>query len=264
MVRFGRRWMSAGLVAALLATTGPVAPSALAAPPRDQKPTILGTSVLSVRRAPGWMQRVVEDQRLTSRLQAAMANPALSGPFSASCLVVSQGSKVLYDDGSTRELVPASNMKLLTATAALDKLGPAYRFTTTVDASQAPARGVLKGNLYLVGGGDPFLRTAAYLNEFNPPQPLYTPLAQLAAQVRAAGITRITGSVVGNDGRYDSVRSVPGWKPVYVSEGDAGPLSALDVDDGFPPPGVPPAPVATPPVEAAAAFTQLLKAVGVK
>jgi D-alanyl-D-alanine carboxypeptidase/D-alanyl-D-alanine-endopeptidase (penicillin-binding protein 4) len=213
---------------------------------------------------PNWVQTSVAGQRLATQLQAVMKVPALTAPLTASCLVVSQDGRVLFDDDGARPVVPASNMKILTAAAALDKLGPNFRYTTAVDAAPAPARGVLNGNLYLVGGGDPLLRTAPYIPMLNPPQPLYTSLAQLAVQVKAAGITKITGSVIGDESRYDTQRAVPTWSPVYVSEGDSGPLSALDVDDGFLVPGLPPVPGATPPIEAAAAFAQLLKSEGVQ
>ncbi len=271
------------LTAAVLSlSVAPTATHALPAPslqPSGASGTILGTSVLSVRRVPVWVQTIAAGQRLGPQVQAVMANPALAVPGAASCAVVTQGGRVLYDDGGSRPVAPASNMKILTAVAALDKLGPAFRFTTSVEADHAPSGGVLTGNLYLVGGGDPLLRTPNYVATLNPPEPLYTSLVQLAAQVKAAGISRITGSVVGDEARYDGQRAVPGWKPAYVAEGDVGPLSALDVDDGFlaalqavpppaPPPGrPPPAPVpapTSPPVTAAQGFTDLLKAEGVQ
>ena len=123
-------------------------------------------------------------------------------------------------------------MKLLTATAVVDRLGAQGRIVTKVAAAR-PVGGVIPGNLYLVGGGDPLLRTAAYAAALGPEQTLYTSLDALARQVRAAGVTEISGSVVGDASRYDQLLSVPTWLPVYTEEGDSGPLSALDVNDGF-------------------------------
>jgi D-alanyl-D-alanine carboxypeptidase/D-alanyl-D-alanine-endopeptidase (penicillin-binding protein 4) len=78
---------------------------------------------------------------------------------------------------------PASVMKLLTAWAALDVLGPAYTWTTRVAIdAPLPTDGRLAGNLYLVGGGDPVLG--------------YDRLQRLLRQVRGLGIERIDGDLV--------------------------------------------------------------------
>jgi D-alanyl-D-alanine carboxypeptidase/D-alanyl-D-alanine-endopeptidase (penicillin-binding protein 4) len=165
-------------------------------------------------------------------------------------------------------------MKLLTATAVLDRLQAGHRFTTKV-AGAPVAAGVVGGDLYLVGGGDPLLRTPGYAAALGPGQALYTSLAQLAAQVRDAGVRIVKGGVVGDESRYDQLRTVPTWSPVYAAEGDVGPLSALDVNDGTAPfvapqphPGASAAALeaamsADPAVRAAATFTDLLRASGV-
>jgi len=118
------------------------------------------------------------------------------------------------------------------------------------------------------------LRTAAYAATLGPRQPLYTSLDLLARQVRAAGVTAVTGSVVGDESRYDQLRTVPSWEPIYSEEGDSGPLSALDVDNGFavvepssatgPGSRVSPADSSNPAVEGAATFAELLQADGVE
>ena len=233
------------------------------------------TPILSVRRLPGWVAQTVAAQRLVPSLSAILAQPALGPAARTSCLVASQGGLSLFSDNPLESLIPASNMKLLTATALLDRLGPAHRLTTTVVAAR-PVRGSVAGNLYLVGGGDPLLRTAAYASALGPDQTLYTSLDQLARQVRAAGVTAITGSVVGDETRYDQLRTVPTWKPVYAEEGDVGPLSALEVNDGSAPATTSQSPSgasaralkaatsANPAVRAAATFTNLLRADGIR
>ncbi len=59
-----------------------------------------------------------------------------------------------------------------------------------------------------------------------------TPLESLADQIVAAGVTTVQGAVVGDESRYDAERFVPSWPASYATSREAGPLSALLVNDG--------------------------------
>jgi D-alanyl-D-alanine carboxypeptidase/D-alanyl-D-alanine-endopeptidase (penicillin-binding protein 4) len=74
----------------------------------------------------------------------------------------------------------------------------------------------------------------------------------------------VTGSVVGDESRFDSVRAVAGWPAEYSEEGDVGKLSALGIDDGFATAGPPVPDSAPPPVQAAGLLTKLLRAAGIE
>jgi D-alanyl-D-alanine carboxypeptidase/D-alanyl-D-alanine-endopeptidase (penicillin-binding protein 4) len=92
---------------------------------------------------------------------------------------------------------PASVMKLVTSYAALDLLGPAFRFHTDVLLDGALENGVLRGNLVLRGGGDPKLT--------------YERLWQMAQRLRARGLREIEGDVIVDRGyfgpaEYDTAR----------------------------------------------------------
>jgi D-alanyl-D-alanine carboxypeptidase/D-alanyl-D-alanine-endopeptidase (penicillin-binding protein 4) len=219
------------------------------------------TPILSVRRLPDWIENTVADEGLAVGLPAIFAR--LGAAAASSCLVVTRGAGLVYAAHPTEEVIPASNMKVLTASAVLDKLGAATRIVTRVTASVPAVGGTLHGNLYLIGGGDPLLWTPNYVADQYPPQPLFTSLATLAARVKAAGITTIRGNVIGDEALFDRQRYVPTWDPDYASEEDVGPLSALDVDNGFrltPPYGAPQDPA----VLAAEVFRGLLKKDGIK
>jgi D-alanyl-D-alanine carboxypeptidase/D-alanyl-D-alanine-endopeptidase (penicillin-binding protein 4) len=153
-------------------------------------------------------------------------------------------------------------MKLVTATALLDILGPGFRFKTLVMAARPPVHGVVQGNLYFVGGGDPLLRLPSYAAGIVGGDAVYTNVAELAKLLRAAGVREVTGSVVGDESRYDSVRTVASWPPSYAAQGDVGPLSALGIDDGFAVAGGAVPDSAPPPVQSAGVLTDLLRSVG--
>lgn len=110
-----------------------------------------------------------------------------------------------------RALHPASNEKLFTAAAVLSVLGPDATLDTRVLLTPA-------GDLVLAGGGDPALASAGRHS-----------LDDLAAQVRRQGITSVSGALVGDETRYDTVRTGPAWGRNYVPL-FSGPLSALTVD----------------------------------
>src|SRR4051794_36330860 len=102
---------------------------------------------------------------------------------------------VLYSRNAERALAPASNEKLLTTAAALIRLGPATTLKTVVrpapDAVLEPD-GTLDGDLIVVGAGDPSLNDVA--------------MRDLVAQLRAAGIRKVTGAIVGDESLFDNRR----------------------------------------------------------
>ncbi|MDQ6614202.1 MAG: D-alanyl-D-alanine carboxypeptidase/D-alanyl-D-alanine-endopeptidase, partial [Actinomycetota bacterium] len=216
---------------------------------------------LSLRRVPELLAAAVGTNKLDAALKATLADPRFGGAANA-CLMVQAGGVPIYIHNPTLPLVPASNLKLLTATAALDRLPSGDRLVTKVMGDAAPRNGTLAGNLYLVGGGDPQLRTPDYVANLHFPAQIFDNLITLAEQVRAAGVTQVTGSVVGDETRYDTQRYIPTWPARYMTNGEVGPLSALSVNDGFATSKPGPA-AAQPAQQAAAVFSTLLQARGV-
>ena len=197
--------------------------------------------------------------RLAPRLAAAMAG------FSG-CLVVEDGGTVIYSINAGVPYLPASTEKLLTATTALTKLGPGFRFETDVVAAAAPANGTVS-DLWLVGSGDPMLGTPAYgahLAQFPETAGFpMTPLSTLASALAAAGVKTVTNGIHGDDSRYDRQRYVPSWPAFYASEDDIGPLSALGLNEGLASWSGAPVVAGDPPAFAASQLAGLLGADGI-
>ena len=103
--------------------------------------------------------------------------------------------------------IPASTQKLITTAVALDVLGADFRFRTRLLAETAVSGGVLAGNLYVEGGGDPSLGSPLMEGVSRTEEVL----AEWVAAVRKAGITRITGAVVGDGSRYGSDGAGRSW-----------------------------------------------------
>jgi len=116
----------------------------------------------------------------------------------AGILVVSLSSgEVVCESGSEDSLVPASLMKLLTSYAALKKLGPSFRFTTKVLAAEAPLDGVISGDIWIKGSGDPFFTSENAL--------------QLARAIKESGIKQIRGGVLLTTAFSSRYRSTSAW-----------------------------------------------------
>ncbi len=190
--------------------------------------THLATPVLSARRVVDELVEPVGEARLADALQ-----PLAASLGDSSCLKVTVGGQPVVDVHGDTPLIPASTLKLLTSSVALDVLGPTYTYKTSVQAAVAPVGGVVNGDVWLVGSGDPLLATQDYVHTFRrPPEPA-TPLETLADKIVAAGVTQVTGRIIGDESRYDAQRYVPSWPSRYIRSAEIGPMSALSVNDGF-------------------------------
>src|SRR3954453_22002905 len=166
-----------------------------------------------------------QSSSLEKRLATALAVPHVSKARTAAIAYDLQTGETLFSEHDALPLAPASNEKLAVTYAALAALGPEFRIETDVVGRGERDGPVWRGTLLLVGQGDPALSSRG--------------LASLAQQVRAAGITRITGGILGGGSRgvfrqgrqakaavipripgailcdesfFDARRTAPGWK----------------------------------------------------
>lgn len=186
------------------------------------------TPVLSARRVPTFTTAMIP-----RRAMAAAVQPAIDAAPTDTCIGVGDGTDSLYLHNGNAPLVPASNQKILTASAALDLIGPDETLTTTFAAAEPMENGVVEGDLFMIGGGDPVLTTDAYQARQQHGRFPETDLEAVADRLVADGLDQIIGTVVGDASRYDAQRSLPGWKPRWQSGGTVAPLSALLVNDAW-------------------------------
>ena len=178
------------------------------------------TPLLSVRRAPGVLSRQVN---LTA-LQAAL-QPLLASVDDNRCFALAIDGQQVAAKNDTLPLSPASNLKILTAAVALDVLGPGFTYSTKVVGALG-ADGVVQGDMYLVGGGDPVL-ASEWWNGNNPKWPPFneTSFESLADAIQQHGVTKITGSLIGDGSRYDDEYFAPTWAAAdHITQ--AGPIDA--------------------------------------
>jgi D-alanyl-D-alanine carboxypeptidase/D-alanyl-D-alanine-endopeptidase (penicillin-binding protein 4) len=151
-------------------------------------------------------------QRVLTREMAA------SGPAAGAYVVDLDTGAPLFAFNPDVQRIPASVNKLFTTSTALQRFGPDRTLQTEVLADAAPDEtGVVAGNVYLRGGGDPTFTTAR--------------ARVLARQLAASGVTEVTGRVIGDESAWDSRRGGPASG--YRTSMWVGPLSALTLDRGY-------------------------------
>lgn len=243
MSRRARRPVAALTVLALIPAIGLGAvawwahgkvPAEVSAAPSDTTPVVqpaaMATPLLSIRRSPA----VLAADRRHDLVSASMA-PLADSIDATSCLVIDLDDQQVLGRNADLAVIPASNLKIVTAAVALDVLGAGTTFTTTV-VGPAPVDGVIDGDVYLVGGGDPVLSEQWYTQPSSSRKrpPLHpTDVNALADALKNAGVTRITGKVLGDGSRYDTEAHPPGWSSDIQATVDGVPVGALVINDSI-------------------------------
>jgi D-alanyl-D-alanine carboxypeptidase/D-alanyl-D-alanine-endopeptidase (penicillin-binding protein 4) len=171
-----------------------------------------------------------------------------AGAYSGAHVVDLGTGRALYSEDASVPRIPASVEKLYTTAAALERFGPQGTLSTEVlGATAADELGVVGGDLYLRGGGDPSFGAKA---------------AGLLADdlIARTGLTEVTGRVIGDESVFDGLRGPP--SEGFRTSSYVGPLSALTFNRGFTGRRRPLF-QASPPMFAAKAFTAALKRRGV-
>ncbi len=120
--------------------------------------------------------------------------------------------ETLYSVRSSRPFAPASNVKLLTTAVALKRLGSDYRFKTRLYADKQIDKGVLKGDIYIKGFGDPNLVTEQ--------------MWLLVNELKNLPLREIRGDIIADDSFFDDNLRIKTWKRGGVEAYNA-PLGAL-------------------------------------
>ena len=181
--------LASALAASLLLRRGVgshAAPSVTSAPPPAQVeppaivPSVPGPVTTPAEKSPPQEAPPAPLNAVAKVLQEARTNPVLTGTAIGFCLIDSKGA-VTMDENAGTALIPASSFKTLTTATALEILGPDFHFTTELKSTAPIQEGVIRGDLVIVGGGDPMLK----LDD----------LKAWAADLKQRGLVRITGTI---------------------------------------------------------------------
>jgi serine-type D-Ala-D-Ala carboxypeptidase/endopeptidase (penicillin-binding protein 4) len=181
---------------------------------------------------------VVSRPRTIAELRDRIAALLDEARFSAArwgVLVINDRGDEIFSRDSEKSFTPASNMKLYTSSAALDAFGPDFTIETAVYAPKRVGKSsTLRGDLVLYGKGDPNL-SARFENATDPtdfrPSDTVPAIESLADQIKAQGVKRVQGSVVGDDSFFSTDLLGVGWEWDDAQFYYGAEVSALTVND---------------------------------
>ena len=167
---------------------------------------------------------------LNARVDQILRSSAASRGFWGVEVAELPSGRILFERDAQHLFHPASNMKLFTSAAALEKLGPGFVFRTTVESDSGPPDQGIVPRLYLVGRGDP-----TFCGDDLPPPASANPtgnhtctaLEDMAAQVRARGVIEVPGPLVADETYFDFEPYIHGWTAEDLEWGYGATVSAL-------------------------------------
>ena len=223
--KMGRRWAPVLLISAIAFASGVLQVDAQSKTRTDAAPRAAKKKGAASKKAAA---------KFAARADALLGpTPASKGEWGL-LVVDAQNGETLYEQNADKYFVPASNMKLFSTALALAKLGPDFRFHTTLETRGAISNeGALSGDIVLVGRGDPNLSNRRFpyqlKEEFDgPPEKA---LAELADALVAKGVKEISGDVIGDDSYFPRERYPNGWEIDDMVWEYGAAISSIVVDD---------------------------------
>jgi len=145
-------------------------------------------------------------QNLEKAFNNLLADEQAKHAITSLCVLDANTGKTLFAKNEQIGLATASTLKTITAATAFSILGKDFQFQTTLAYSgNITADGILKGNLIIIGSGDPTLGSWRYQNKEN------VVLTQWVAAIKSAGIKKIEGSIIGDDRIFGTQTTPEGW-----------------------------------------------------
>ena len=168
---------------------------------------------------------------LTEKLQKAFLelenDPDMQTGFQGFSLRDAQTNTIVFEKNANKNFNIASNLKLLTTATALLVLGDDFTFKTMLEYDGNINNGVLEGNIYIKGGGDPTLGSYKMNNTTN----FDDLLIIWANAIKTAGIKEIKGQIIADTRLYDDNAIPQGWIWGDIGNYYGAPAYALNIAD---------------------------------
>jgi serine-type D-Ala-D-Ala carboxypeptidase/endopeptidase (penicillin-binding protein 4) len=135
--------------------------------------------------------------------------------------------KIVYQYNAEKSLVPASNLKIITTAAALGVLGEEFRYQTKLEYDGTITNGVLTGNIYVTGSGDPSLGSSRF-KDF----PDMDKLPEIFCdKIIQAGIKKVNGSIIADETGFDQNATPDHWMWTDIGNYYGAPAYAINYNE---------------------------------
>ncbi len=197
--------------------------------PRKTSPARMTTRTAAALLAAGWALLAppagAQSLDFRSRVNAQVAAARqVASELGVHILELQSGDTAYSYNPGTRRIL-ASNTKLISSAAALDRLGPGFFFETEVLVRGEVAGGALAGDLAIFGGGDPNLSGRHYQGDS------FGAFREWAAALKRLGVRRIDGDLVLVHGLFDQEYVHPDWPRDQLTRWYEAPVAALSFND---------------------------------
>src|SRR6478735_8083565 len=145
-------------------------------------------------------------ERLAKSVDKLQSDPQMKHAILGLSIVKSETGEKVFETNAQTGLAPASCQKTITSAAAMELLGPSYRYQTVLGYDGAISNGNLNGNIVLIGSGDPSLGSWRYDSTKNDKQ-----LKQLISLLKQNNINKVDGSLIGYNGKWEQDIIPGGW-----------------------------------------------------
>jgi D-alanyl-D-alanine carboxypeptidase/D-alanyl-D-alanine-endopeptidase (penicillin-binding protein 4) len=170
---------------------------------------------------------------LQDRINRLLSQPKWESGFWGIHIISLKNREILFSSNARKRFIPASTVKLLVGAAALERLGPDFRFETPIFAEgPIDTQGRLLGNLVLVGRGDPNLEGRRYDPEQEDLAASDVPpfIGKIVDEVTARGVRLIVGDIVADETYFLHEPFAPTWTLEDLPWNFGCPASALAVN----------------------------------
>jgi D-alanyl-D-alanine carboxypeptidase/D-alanyl-D-alanine-endopeptidase (penicillin-binding protein 4) len=171
---------------------------------------------------------VAPDPRVALRagIDSMLGDPRFRSAIWGVLIVDPAHHDTIYSRNADKLFLPASNMKVVTASVALTELGPDFHFRTTFATRGSVRDGVLHGDLVVIGRGDPTVSDHMMRDAM-------IPLRAAAESLAAHGIHRITGHILSGDDAFPDANIGYGWDWDDLGEPYAAGVDELFFNEGY-------------------------------
>ena len=158
---------------------------------------------------------------LARDIDAILSQPSLDHSYWGVLVKSLKGGDTLYALNPRKLMIPASNMKIVTLAAAAERLGWDYTYDTQVFAAGEIESGALRGDLIVVGSGDPSVTDKDAEALF----------AGWAERLKSSGVRTIAGRIIGDDDAFEDNGLGFGWSWDDLADDYAAGVSALQFNE---------------------------------